>query len=195
MKLYQINRTMFKLFISCDELEERRVSLETLSSDSSDTYYSLYQIVREALREYGDLIEGCYQMDVYTYPYYGLYMILKRTEYKHNVNDGIEEEVEDSLSINIMAKGQMMYEFADFDDVVQACRIIQDRWNLNGILYFWQSKYYLEIKEATTVHQPTLMAILLEYGEFSTITKEYLEDYGHRVCENHAITIIKKYFI
>ena len=195
MKLYQINRTMFKLFISCDELEERRVNLETLSSDSYDTFYSLYQIVREALRENGDLIEGCYQMDVYTYPYYGLYMILKRTEYKHNVYDAIEEDVEDSLSINIMAKGQMIYEFTDFDDVVQACRIIQDRWNLNGILYFWQSKYYLEIKETTTVNQPTLMAILLEYGEFSTITKEYLEDYGHRVCENHAITIIKKYFI
>ena len=195
MKLYQINRTMFRLFISCDELEERRVNLESLSSDSSDTYYSLYQIVWEALRENGDLIEGCYHMDVYIYPYYGLYMILKRTEYKHDVNDVIEEDVEDSLSINIMAKGQMMYEFADFDDVVQACRIIQDRWNLNGILYFWQSKYYLEIKETTTVHQPTLMAILLEYGEFSTITEEYLAEYGQIVCDDHAITIIKKYFI
>ena len=196
MKLKQINRTMFKLFISCDELEERRLSLETLSSDSSETYYTLYQIFHEALRENGDLIEGCYQMDVYTYRYYGIYMILKRRdEYKQILDYSLEEDIEESLSINIMEKDQVIYEFADFDDVVQACRTVQDQWHINGILYFWQSKYYLEIKEAASVKQPILMAILLEYGEFSTLSKEYLAEYGNRVCEDKAITIIKKYFI
>ena len=192
MKLKQINQALFKLFIPCDELEERGVNLHTLAVHSMETHGFFHKIVYEALSESGNIIEGCFQMDVYTYPFYGVYILLKRDRF--NVNEDMEEDIEGSLSINIMEKNQIIYEFSEFDDVVQACRIIQAKWPLYGILYHRQSSYYLEIEEAVPKIQANLMAILLEYGEFSTLSKEYLEEYGNRICKDNIFTIIKKHF-
>lgn len=197
MKLKQINPTLFKLFIPYDELEDRGVTCQVLTSHSVETHSFFYHIIQEVLEEYGNLVAGFFQMDVYSYPCYGIYIILKRDAY--NLNEDLEEEEEEEiegyLSVNIMKRDQVIYEFAEFDDVVQACRIIKTSWNVKGILYFWKSKYYLEIKEDTLINQATLMSILLEFGEFSTLSKEYLSDYGHRISKENIITIIKKYFL
>jgi adapter protein MecA 1/2 len=196
MKLKQINPTLFKLFIPYDELEDRGVNCQVLTSHSVETHSFFYHIIHEVLEECGNLVTGYFQMDVYSYPCYGIYMILKRDAY--DLNEDFEEEEEDiegCLSVNIMKQDQIIYEFAEFDDVVQACRMIKTSWNLKGILYFWRSKYYLEIKEEALINQATLMSILLEFGEFSTLSKEYLAEYGNRICKENIITIIKKHFL
>lgn len=193
MKLKQISPVLFKLFIPCDELEETGVNWETLSMHSLDTHFFFYKIVHEALMKNGNSVNGTFQIDIYTYPYYGIYIILKIAEGHSPENK--ELDIEDSLSINIQECDQMIYEFADFDDVVQACKTIQGKWNLEGILYYWQSNYYLEIKGESRLNQATIMAILLEFSEFSILNKDYLAVYGNRIGEDDIITIIKKYFL
>lgn len=193
MKLKQISPALFKLFITCDELEETGVRWQTLTMHSLDTHFFFYKIVHEALLVNGNSVNGTFRIDVYTYPNYGIYIILKIEEC--NSNENMEVDIENSLSINIQERAQTVYEFADFDDVVQACKIIQGKWNLEGSLYYWQSNYYLEIKGDSVLNQTTIMAILLEFGEFSTLSKDYLNEYGNRICKDNIITIIKKYFL
>jgi adapter protein MecA 1/2 len=192
MKLNQINSTLFKLYIPFDELEERGVNWQVLTSHSLETHSFFCNIVHEVLKEYGTEVSGFFQMDVYTYPCYGIYMILKKDEY--NLLEDNEEEIEGCLSIKIVEQDQIIYEFAEFDDVVQACMLIQAEWELKGILYHWQSKYYLEIKEGASIKQATIMAILQEFGEFSSLSKDYLAEYGNRICKDNTFTILKKYF-
>ncbi len=192
MKLKQISPVLFKLFIPCDELEETGVNWETLSIHSLDTHFFFYKIVHEALMNNGSSVNGTYQIDIYTYSYYGIYMILNIAE--GHSTENMELDIEESLSINIQERDQMIYEFADFDDVVQACKTIQEKWDLVGILYYWQSNYYLEIKGESRLNQATIMAILLEFSEFSILNKEFLAANGNKIGEDNIITIIKKYF-
>ncbi len=193
MKLKQINPTLFKLFISCDELQDRGVNLQALTNHSLETHNFFYLITQEVLIECGNSDNWYFQMDVYSYPCYGIYMILKWDEY--SLNEDLDEDIEGCLTINIMEQNQTIYEFEEFDDVVQACNSIKTGWNLKGNLYSWKNKYYLEIKEGALIKQATLMSILLEFGEFSTLSKEVLAEYGKRIGEDNIITIIKKHFV
>ena len=194
MKLKQINPALFKLFIPSDELEERGIKAHLLALHSMETHCFFQSIVQEALTEIGCIGDGHFQMDVYIYPTYGIYMMLKRGAIP--LQGEFEEDIEQSVSIHIIEQKPIIYEFAEFDDVVQACRITQVKWNLFGALYYCHSHYYLEINESNPEeNHPTLMAILLEYGEFSSLRKEYLEEYGNRIGEENVFTIIKKYFI
>ena len=194
MKLKQINPALFKLFIPADELEERGINVHLLALHSMETYYFFHDIVQEVLSEVASMWNGRFQMDVYIYPTYGIYIMLKK-DVVHE-HEEIEEDIEESLSIHIIEQKPTIYEFAEFDDVVQACRIIQKKWKLFGILYFSHSRYYLEIRDpGTETNQSTLMAILLEYSEFSSLSKEYLEEYGNRISKENVLTIIEKYFM
>lgn len=114
----------------------------------------------------------------------------------------MEEEEDQSLhdgfiDMAVMSKNsdQILFEFDDFEDVIQLSRQL---WNLNirgGSLYSFAQKYFLSFKEDALRQSDSMIAVLSEFGDISLRSIHWLEEYGRNVMSGNAIETVMEHFV
>ncbi|MGM9931431.1 adaptor protein MecA [Pradoshia sp.] len=191
MKLKRINAKNVKVFVSQEELEEKEMTPIKLKIQVPDSHLFFYRIVIEALEEMEYSIDSNILMDIYSYPGYGIYMMIQ-TEEDTILSENAE--MDNTLSIQFVEQDHFIFEFADFEDVVEVCKILYGKWKAEGYLYHLDSSYYLKIENVMAADMASVASILLEYGELSTLTEELLLEKGLRVYHDNIIPIMMEYF-
>ena len=136
MKLKRINSKNVKVFISQEELEEKKMNPIKMKIQVADSHLFFYRIVIEALEEMEYTIDSNILMDIYSYPGYGIYMMIKTDEDRYASQN---EEMDNTLSIQFVEQDHFIFEFTDFEDVVDACKILYGKWSAAGYLYHLSS--------------------------------------------------------
>lgn len=191
MKLKRINSKNVKVFISHEELEEKEMNPIKIKIQVPDSHLFFYRIVIEALEEMEYSIDSNILMDIYSYPGYGIYMMIK-TEEESDFSEN--PEMDNTLSIQFVEQDHFVFEFSDFEDVVAACKILDRKWKAAGFLYHLNSAYFLKIEGVEEAESASVASILLEYGELSAITENLLLEKGLRVYHDNIIPVMIEYF-
>ncbi|WP_455661250.1 adaptor protein MecA [Pradoshia sp.] len=191
MKLKRINSKNVKVFISHEELEEKEMNPIKVKIQVPDSHLFFYRIVIEALEEMEYSIDSNILMDIYSYPGYGIYMMIKTEE---DPSFSESAEMDNTLSIQFVEQDHFIFEFADFEDVVAACKTLDRKWKVTGYLYHLNATYFLKIEGVEEGEAASVASILLEYGELSSVTEELLLEKGLRVSHDNIIPVMIEYF-
>ena len=191
MKLKRINSKNVKVFISQEELEEKEMNPIKMKIQVADSHLFFYRIVIEALEEMEYSIDSNILMDIYSYPGYGIYMMIKTDEDLSASQNG---EMDNTLSIRFVEQDHFIFEFTDSEDVVDACKILNGKWSAAGYLYHLNSVYYMKLEEVIEEEAATVAAIMLEYGELSSLTEDFLLEKGLSVYQDNIIPVMIEYF-
>lgn len=191
MKLKRINSKNVKVFISHEELEEKEMNPIKMKIQVTDSHLFFYRIVIEALEEMEYSIDSIILMDIYSYPGYGIYMMIRTIE---DVMADEDIENDHTLSIHFVEQDHFIIEFVDFEDVVAVCKILDRRWQAIGYLYHLNNAYYLKVENVEEEKAASVASILLEYGELSACTENLLLEKGLRVYHDNIIPVMTEYF-
>ena len=100
------------------------------------------------------------------------------------------------LQITMDVNESLLFEFNDVEDVIQLAKRLASFSIDQGILYHYEGKYYLSIKEDETypLDGEALVSLIVEYGDTATITGFRLHEYGNIIMKKDALKQLHKYF-
>lgn len=192
MRLERLNYNKIKIFLTQDDLLDRGLTKEDLWKDSLKVHQLFHEMMNEASEELGFNVHGPIAVEVYSLQAQGMVIIVT----KHN-DEEIDEEYSDDyieMQVKVDENNDILYEFADFEDVIALSKALK-RFCINGgTLYFYDKRYYLLLDEWQPISLDHLIAILAEYGISTPITAYRLNEYGQVLMKGDALEQLEKYF-
>lgn len=191
VKLERIAPNQIKYIISFEELTYKGFSEEELLEESFvwDTLFD--EMLDEASRMFQLESTGAVSIEIYSLTAKELVLILTIDE---DEVDELFSSDEMTLKVNL----DPIYLTVAFADIEDCITLVNELENLQfneliSTLYILEEVYYLLIEKSTEPNE-SLLAITEEFGEISTITSAFLDDYGKMIIENNAINILNHYF-
>jgi adapter protein MecA 1/2 len=100
------------------------------------------------------------------------------------------------MEVTLEQSDSIVYAFDDFEVLIEAAHILGGHITEAGRLYHYKDKWvlYLDPEQIDSGKQPSLIAVLAEYGEAASYTEAVLEEYGKVVMNDNAIATICEHF-
>jgi adapter protein MecA 1/2 len=193
MRLERLNYDKIKIFITTDDLKDRGLTKEDLWKDSLKVHQLFRDMMNEASAELGFEAHGPIAVEVYSLHAQGMVVIVTNSNEPAEIDDDFSDdyiEMQVKLDENI----DVIYEFETFEDIIQLSNCLHQQHVYEGMLIFYQERYYLLLSDDQQVELDNLVAVLAEYGSPSTLTVHRLKEYGKIIMEDKAIQEIFKYF-
>lgn len=201
MRLERLNGDRIKIFLTFDDLKERGITKEDMWHDLPRVEKLFRDMMLEADDELGFEASGPIDVEVFSLPAQGMVVIVSKGRNDHN--DDTEDDFEDDddfiqMQVTLDESKDVLYQFEQFDDVIALSKTLHDLGISAGSLFLFENKYYIHFDEhhlSDDTNLETLVAILAEYGNTSTITIYRLEEYGKCLMKDAAISDLYRYFI
>ncbi|QGQ46721.1 genetic competence negative regulator [Metabacillus sediminilitoris] len=193
MRLERLNYDKIKIFLTTDDLKDRGLTKEDLWKDSLKVHQLFRDMMNEASAELGFEAHGPIAVEVYSLHAQGMVVIVTNSNEPAEIDDDFSDdyiEMQVKLDENI----DVIYEFETFEDIIQLSNCLHQQHVYEGMLIFYQERYYLLLSDDQQVELDNLVAVLAEYGSPSTLTVHRLKEYGKILMEDKAIQEIFKYF-
>jgi adapter protein MecA 1/2 len=193
MRLERLNYDKIKIFLTTDDLKDRGLTKEDLWKDSLKVHQLFRDMMNEASAELGFEAHGPIAVEVYSLHAQGMVVIVTNSNEPAEIDDDFSDdyiEMQVKLDENI----DVIYEFETFEDIIQLSNCLHQQHVYEGMLIFYQERYYLLLSDDQQVELDNLVAVLAEYGSPSTLTVHRLKEYGKIIMEDKAIQEIFKYF-
>lgn len=183
MKLERIALNQIKYAISFDELSFKGMTEEEMLEEPYVWDALFDRMLDEACRMYD--LENCEAMAVEIYSMNSNELVLILTLDDEDMIDspiGIHEPDID------FEKDFVIFTFDTIDDCISLSKRLSDIEQIQSIssLYIFKNQYYLVMMKGN-MKQESLLALGEEYGERSTYTWAYLEEYGTSIIDKTAI--------
>ncbi|RYL94866.1 genetic competence negative regulator [Sporolactobacillus sp. THM7-4] len=201
MRLERLNGDRIKIFLTFDDLRERGITKEDMWHDLPRVEQLFRDMMLEADDELGFEANGPIDVEVFSLPAQGMVVIVSKGRSREDSDDQEDYEDDDDfiqMQVTLDESQDILYQFEQFEDVITLSRTLHDIGINNGSLYLFENKYYLYFDEEqmdSDMNIETLVAILAEFGNPSTITIHRLEEYGKSLIEGEAVASIYRYFI
>ncbi|MCL1631849.1 genetic competence negative regulator [Sporolactobacillus sp. CPB3-1] len=201
MRLERLNGDRIKIFLTFDDLKERGITKEDMWHDLPRVEKLFRDMMLEADDELGFEASGPIDVEVFSLPAQGMVVIVSkgRTAQESDSEEDLGDEDDFiQMQVTLDESQDVLYQFEQLDDVVALTETLYHLGVRTGSLYLFEKKYYLRFDEDhlnSTIDLDTLIAILAEYGNTSTITIYRLEEYGKCLMKNNAISDLYQYFI
>ncbi|MGG0716667.1 genetic competence negative regulator [Robertmurraya massiliosenegalensis] len=192
MRIERLNYNKIKIFLTSDDLMERGLTKEDIWKDSLKWHQLFHDMLEEASDEFGVKIEGSVAVEIFSMHAQGMIMIvtMEEEEEEQSLHDGFID-----MAVTANNNEDILFEFKDFEDVIQLTQHLSNLNVLGGKLYNWNQKYFLSLKEDSLHQSDSVIAILSEFGDVSLRSIHWLEEYGQNVINDHAIETIIEYFL
>lgn len=200
MRLERLNGDRIKIFLTFDDLKERGISKEDMWHDLPRVEQLFRDMMLEAGDELGFEANGPIDVEIFSLPAQGMVVIVSRgrsTEDSES-EDAFEDDDFIQMQVTMDESQDVLYQFNQFEDIITLSKTLHDLGIKNGSLYLLDHKYYLyfdEEKLGDDADLETLIALLAEFGNTSTMTVYRLEEYGKCLIKDKAVSDIYKYFI
>jgi adapter protein MecA 1/2 len=197
MRVERLGGDKIRFFLTLDDLVDRGIEKEDMWQDISKVHELFNDMMDHAYQELGFEVAGPVAVEVFALPAQGMVVVVTRGKALKNEEHGDLDHKEDvyELEVTMEETDDIIFRFTDIEDLIQAARSIRGRIEQGGKVYADRGAYYLVFgDELETENLGNLIAILSEFGEVSTVTEAWLQEYGTAVWSTHAIHQIVKYF-
>ncbi len=203
MKIERIAPNKIKVTLSVDDLKDWDVSFESLTYNSPEAQDLFWSLIHRAELEAGFYADGS-QLVVEAMPVKndGFVMIITRVEDSEDaspqryIKPRIKKEAKPRKRARTLSS-PLVFEFSSFDDVVEACRSIENRFAGNSSLYKYHSKYYLALYITNDFVADDMDVMLTEYArkERNALVKTgELSEHGVLLVGSNAIESLNAHF-
>ncbi|MBS4191062.1 genetic competence negative regulator [Bacillus sp. FJAT-49705] len=191
MRLERLNYNKIKIFLTLDDLSERGLTKEDIWKDSMKWHQLFHDMLDEASAEFGVEIQGSVAVEIFSMQAQGMIMIVTMEE------QGDEELLQDGfIEMQVIMGGEeeILFEFLDFEDVIQLAKRLNNMNITNGSLYAFKNFYYFYLSNQNANDINRLIAVLTEYGNPSMVSIHILKEYGAVVIKDNAIEKLVHFF-
>ncbi|RBP89566.1 adapter protein MecA 1/2 [Cytobacillus firmus] len=192
MRLERLNYNKIKIFLTLDDLNDRGLTKEDVWKDSLKWHQLFHEMLEEASEEFGVDIQGSVAVEIFSMQAQGMVMIVTMEE---QMDD--EELLEDGfieMQVTVEGSEDILFEFQDFEDVVQMAKELNRVQIEEGSLYCYKEKYYYHVIDIAGEDIPRVIAILAEYGDSAFTSIYIIQEYGKALIESKAVKELVKYF-
>lgn len=199
MRVERLSQDKVRIFLTFDDLHERGIEKEDIWRDIPKVHDLFNDMMEQAYQELGFEIMGPVAVEVFALPAQGMVVIVTRGKSQTSVEDDAEYDDDDiyEMEVTLEESDDIIYYFHDFEHLLEACQRASSVLQEGGKVYRYNDKYYLVLDELEVENQQlyhTIIALLSEYGEASTVTKYVLDEYGKPVVKQDAIKVLCQHF-
>ncbi|MGA9175346.1 MAG: genetic competence negative regulator [Thermoactinomyces sp.] len=195
MRVERLGGDKIRFFLTLDDLADRGIEREDMWRDIPKVHELFNDMMEHAYQELGFEVAGPVAVEVFALPAQGMVVVVTRGRTSKAEDDFEHDEELYELEVTMEETEDIIFRFADFEDVIQAAMRMSTLVKQGGRLYAYQNRYYLVFGRDLEIDDlQTLVAILSEFGEPSTVTEPLLIEYGKTVCNQDAINQIIRYF-
>jgi len=191
MRVQKVNEHTIRIFISLTELTDRDITMADLFQRSAKTEQLFWELIVQAREE----VE--FNLDQ---PFWIQATVATNDEFVITIMKQ-EEQVEGSVKEKAgrkTTKGrvtELVYVFADFEDVISAVGRLPEFNQLRSSLYEFEKEYYLVLNRMGTGKKRLLAeAILDEYGEIVGTNGVFLSEHGKGIILEKAVQTLNVSF-
>ena len=208
MKIEKISENKIKVTISPDDLDERNIDLNSLTSNSPAAQELFWDLMEQAEVEFGfNASDSQLCIEAVSDSHEGFIITVTKLD-----GDGDFESIQKFIKnrfrksdLKVKRKSRkicsaiMIYSFNNFDDISALCSKIDSLYSGESTLYKLKEVYYLVLTKNSfnTPDIRRLEVILSEYGRRVSnvgFYEGYLNEYGTKIMEYNALEIIRCYF-
>lgn len=192
MRLERLTANKIKIFLTSDDLMERGLSKEDIWKESSKWNQLFHDMLEEASIEFDVDIQGSVAVEIFSLQAQGMIMIITVNGLKEDeelLYDGFIE-----MQVRFGGVDYLLYEFADFEDIINAAKSLSTAGIFGGSLYADTNRYFLLIEHVDAEKSVMAACILSEFGNASIQSTFVLEEYGKKIIINKAVETILHFF-
>ncbi len=192
MRLERLTYNKIKIFLTTDDLSERGLTKEDIWKDSLKWHQLFHEMLEEASEQFDVDIQGTVAVEIFTMHTQGMVMVVTMDE----------EEEEDSslmdsfydLQVSVKEKQDLIYEFTNFEYVIQVSHQLKVLGFTGGSLYVMDDKYYFCIENVEDCNLMLVAVVLSEYSNPTLESIHRIKEYGKTVIDQEAVETIVHYF-
>ncbi|TKD69878.1 genetic competence negative regulator [Pseudalkalibacillus hwajinpoensis] len=195
MRLERLTYDKIKIFLTYDDLNERGITKEELWQDVPKVHRLFREMIMEADDELGFKVDGPIAVEVFSLPAQGMVVIVTKGSNENDFEDDYSEDYIE-MQVTLDESDEVFYEFSSLEDVIGLSKMLINVGIYGGTLYSFQNHFYLKFdeEEFAEYELDSLIALLAEYGNPSTITSYRVIEYGKTLMDSTAIEQLNKYF-
>lgn len=198
MKIERLSQDKIRIFLTFDDLTERGIHKDDMWREIPKVHELFSEMMDQAYTELGFDASGPLAVEVFSLPAQGMVVIVTKGRSHSSLTDD-EDELDDDIyemEVTLEQSDIISYQFEEFEHVIQAAKMINRLLLEGGTLFQYKSRWILQIDpmEMEDARYQTLIALLSEYGEASSVTKAVLEEYGKIIIEEDAVKVLCRYF-
>ncbi|WP_226657373.1 genetic competence negative regulator [Pseudalkalibacillus hwajinpoensis] len=195
MRLERLTYDKIKIFLTYDDLNERGITKEELWQDVPKVHRLFREMIMEADDELGFKVDGPIAVEVFSLPAQGMVVIVTKGSSESEFEDDYNDEYIE-MQVTLDESDEVFYEFRSFEDVIGLSKRLINVGIQGGTLYSFQSQFYLKFdeEEFADFELDSLVALLAEFGNPSTITSYRVMEYGKLIMQSTAIEQLNHYF-
>jgi adapter protein MecA 1/2 len=193
MRLERLNYDKIKIFLTTDDLRDRGLTKEDLWKDSLKVHQLFRDMMNEASIELGFEAHGPIAVEVYSLHAQGMVIIVTNSKDADDLEDDFSDDYIE-MQVKVDESFDVIYEFESFEAIIQLSHYLYHQDILDGMVVYFQERYYLLLSDDQPMDIDDLVAILAEYGSPSTLTVHRLKEYGKTIMQNNAIEQIYNHF-
>ncbi|RKD25678.1 adaptor protein [Ammoniphilus oxalaticus] len=198
MRVERLGQDKIRIFLTFDDLHERGIEKEDIWRDIPKVHDLFNDMMEHAYEELGFEVIGPVAVEVFALPAQGMVVIVTRGRSQTSFMD--DNEYDDDIyemEVTLEESDDVIYYFQDFEYLIDACHRVREVLTEGGKIYGYNERYYLVLDELDLENQSlynTVIALLSEYGEASTVTKYVLAEYGKLVIGENAVEQLCEHF-
>lgn len=195
MRVERLGGDKIRFFLTLDDLADRGIEKEDIWRDIPKVHELFNDMMEHAYQELGFEVIGPVAVEVFALPAQGMVVVVTRGQASKDPLDEFNHEPDVyELEVTLEETRDIVFCFHDFEYLVQAAHHVK-HLTQGGKVYAYKDCYYLICQQEFKADQlKTLVAILSEFGEMSTNTIPFLQEYGKAVFEQDAIQQLSHYF-
>jgi len=201
MKMERLSQDKIRIFLTFDDLSERGIPRDDMLRETLKLRDLFTEMMDQAYSELGFDPSGPLAVEVFSLPAQGMVVIVTSStvDFFHSQDDTFDEqEAEEVYAMEVMLEQSdiITYAFADFEHLVRAAHAIDSLLTDGGTLYKYKDKWILQFEhvELEESQYQTLIAVLSEFGEATSITQAYVQEYGQTVMQDNALDTLRRHF-
>jgi adapter protein MecA 1/2 len=197
MKIEKVNENKIKITLSVEDLNERNIDLYSFMYNSPESQDLFWDMIHQAEVEYGFNVDESLIYVEASASGSGLFtLIVTKSGEGHLTSPTYRGKLKKN-SFKLKRKilpfklQSTLFQFDDFDDICNFCKVITVKGIGKNSLYNLDDKYYLKVDQ---MPYPSI----LEFGaivKFPEAVEARFSEYGKIIATENALQTIRKHFV
>lgn len=202
MKIERVSPDKIRIFLTFDDLVERGIQKDDIWSEIPKVHELFHDMMDQAYSELGFEASGPLAVEVHALPAQGMVIYVTRGNaaagFFGRDDGGMELDDEDvyEMEVTLEQSDLISYAFTDFEHVIRAVSLVRRYVQEGGTLFAYKGQWILQLEPVDLPEDAyhSLISVLSEFGEATSVTRAVMEEYGQIVIAEDALSVIEQHF-
>ena len=202
MKIERLSPDKIRIFLTFDDLVDRGIQKDDIWREIPKVHELFSDMMDQAYSELGFDVNGPLAVEVHALPAQGMVIYVTRGKPhfgqmrpEESVFEAEDEEVYE-MEVTLEQSDLISYAFIDFEHLIRAVKLVRRYVEAGGSLFAYKGKWILQLEpeELSDEHYQSLISVLSEFGDATSVTRAVVEEYGKVIIAEDAVGTIEHYF-